>query len=121
MFGPEGPVQDKALAEARAAVCAGVCAAGAPQGKPCPKNQPGDWLSYFTVPVSNALRAALAALKGQGLSTTRDDDLHVCAACDCPLKLKVWARLDHILAHIPPESKAGLVDNCWIRTEGKDK
>jgi hypothetical protein len=110
MFGAEGPIQDKTLAESRAAVC---CA-------PCPENQAGDWLSFFTVPVSAALRAALSALKHQGLETSRDEGLHVCRACSCPMKLKVWARLPHILKHIPAESKSKLWQQCWVLKEERE-
>lgn len=107
MFGAEGPLHDHAQAEARAAVCVR-----------CPLNEPGDWLSFFTVPAANLLRSALEQIKGQGLTTSRDADLHVCSACDCPMKLKVWCRLPHILAHIPAESQARLWGECWIRAEG---
>ncbi len=108
MLGAAGPIPDRAQAEARAAVCAG-----------CPKNDPGDWLAYFTVPAARAIRGALNAFREQQLVTALDDRLHLCSACDCPLRLKVWARLSHILAHIPPESKAALHPGCWILAEEK--
>lgn len=110
MFGPEGPITDRNLAEQRAAVCA-----------VCPLNQAGDWTALFTVPVSNTIRAVLGAIKGQGLTTTRDEALHVCSACACPMKLKVWCRLPHILNHMPAESKAALDPRCWITREAAEQ
>ena len=110
MFGAEGPVTDKDQVERRAAVCAA-----------CPLNTHGDWLSWFTKPASEFIRKALSKIKDQGLVTTKDDVLDVCSACSCPLRLKVWTRLDHVLKHIPEESKTALAENCWIRTEQNAK
>lgn len=109
-FGPEGPITDRNLAEQRAAVCA-----------VCPLNQAGDWTAIFTVPVSLTLRAILGLLKGQGLTTSQDEKLHVCSACACPMKLKVWCRIHHITDHIPPESKAALAQGCWITKEAAEQ
>lgn len=106
MFGPDGPISDKALAEARAAKCAG-----------CELNEKGDWTHYFTMPISKALKKALAFVKDQGMETSRDGELRVCTACDCPCGLKIWARRDHIISHMPPEQMNALVPDCWIKTE----
>lgn len=104
MFGKEGPITDKTLASARAQVCS-----------ECPQNAPAlAWERFFTVPASNLIRKALGLLKDLDLSTPIDDKLGVCQACLCPLKLKVHARLPHILAHIAPEDKANLDTRCWI-------
>lgn len=108
MFGPQGPITDKSLAEKRAATCAA-----------CPKNEKGDWTRYFTVPLSRALRSALSLIKKQGMETSRDADLRVCTACDCPCGLKIWARLPHILNHMPKENYDALDHNCWVLSEEK--
>ena len=107
MFGPEGPIQDKELAGNRAVVCSG-CAWN---------DQEGSWEALFTVPASNLIRKVLGALKAQKLETDSDASLGTCKVCLCPLKLKVWARLNHILNHLPPEDKAQLPDFCWIKRE----
>lgn len=91
---------------------AGVCVT-------CPLNGKGAWESFFTVPVSNAIRAALDERKGMNLSTFHDENLGVCEACSCPLKLKVHMKIDAILADIPKESFDSLWQSCWIRTEKK--
>lgn len=108
MFGPEGPIRDRALATSRAAVCSR-----------CVKNDRGDWTRYFTVPAQAMIRRGLGIVKDLDLSTEHDAQLNICSACSCPLKGKVWARLDHILAHIPPEDKAALDPLCWILSEEK--
>ena len=106
MFGADGPV-DKATANARAAVCAA-----------CPLNDKvSAWTDYFTVPAAAFIRKALGIIKDLDLKTEKDAELNLCKACDCPLKTKVWARLEHIEAHIPAESKARLHPKCWILNE----
>lgn len=108
MFGPEGPIRDKALATQRASVCVR-----------CPKNERGDWTRYFTVPAQAMIRRGLAIVKDLDLTTEHDANLDICTACSCPLKGKVFARLDHILKNIPPEDKAALDPGCWILSEEK--
>jgi len=91
------------LANRRASVCAA-----------CVQNEKGDLLSFFTKPVSAAIQGALNARREMRLSTPNDENLGVCAACSCPLKLKVHIPLDRIMAKLTAESKAGLDANCWI-------
>ncbi len=94
---------EQALADGRAAICAG-----------CPKNDGGDFTSYFTKPVADTIRTQLEIRGELQLKTPHDDKLTVCSACSCPLKLKVWAPLDHILAHTPEAVRKDLAPQCWI-------
>lgn len=94
------------LSEKRAAVCVS-----------CPMNNPSDLTSIFTVPVSNAIRAALNSRKEMNLSTSHDEKLGVCVACSCPIRLKIHLKLNAILSKMPKESYDALVPNCWIKTE----
>lgn len=91
------------LAEKRAVICAG-----------CPKNDGGDWKAYFTEPVSEKIRVQLEIKNDLQLKTAVDDKLTVCSGCDCPLKLKVWTPLDHVLAHTSDEVKTRLDPRCWV-------
>lgn len=93
-------------AEARAGVCAG-----------CSFNEKGDWLRFFTVPVSEAIRAALQQRRNWNLSTSHDNDLGVCNACDCPMKLKVHMPLERIKNALSQETAGNLPGHCWIRKE----
>lgn len=106
MFGASGPVE-KSLAEARAGCCLS-----------CPKHrEKTNLLDFFTAPAAAAIRKMLAMVKDMDLTTSQDEKLDFCSACDCPMKLKVWAQRDHVLAHIPQESKEDLWEKCWIRKE----
>lgn len=99
------PIQQ---AESRAAICV-----------KCPKNEKGDWTRFFTVPVSEAIRAELEKRRGWNLSTSHDNELRICGACLCPLKLKVHVPIDKINARISDEARANLDSGCWIRSESK--
>ena len=91
------------LANGRALTCVG-----------CPQNEKGDWTSFFTKPVSNAILNQLNRRREMKLTTPSDDKLGVCNACSCPLPLKIHMPLDRILPKMTAESKAALDPRCWI-------
>lgn len=91
---------------------AGVCAA-------CPLNVRGDLTRFFTLPASHAIRAELSRRSGWQLATTKDEQLAICEACSCPLKLKVHVPLKNILAKLPLPAFDALHEQCWIRHEDR--
>jgi hypothetical protein len=99
---------DHPKAEQRAKVCSA-----------CPKNQPGDMSNFFTRSASELLRMQMQTAQELDLTTPYDSKLGVCAACDCPMRLKVWTPLKLILEHMLPEAKASLDPKCWIPGEEK--
>ena len=114
MMGPEGPVE-LILAEKRAAICVD-----------CPKHERGTWESLFTIPIANQVRKLIGTIHGADLRTSLDSELRVCGVCHCALHTKIWARLDHIKAHIPDEDYALLPPTedtpaykCWIKSESE--
>lgn len=106
MFGPKGPIKDVNVANERAVICIA-----------CPKHDKGDWKRFFTQPAQAFVMKMLGVVKDLELKTDYDDLLHVCSACYCPMRGKIWTRAEHILAHIPPADKAALDSNCWILAE----
>lgn len=102
-LGSGGKAVETHLAETRAAICS-----------ICPKNDGGDWKSYFTQPIADKIRLQLEIKNDLQLATTHDEKLTVCSACDCPLKLKVHVPINHILSHTSDEVKAQLDPRCWI-------
>lgn len=113
-LGTDGKPVDPALAEQRAATCAGDPAD--PKTK-CPQNQSGDLISFFVKPVAELLRRQLAERDNLGLKTGRDGQLGVCDACGCPLKLKVHVPLSFIKKHIKEPEWKQLDPRCWILRE----
>lgn len=109
MFGTDGPMRDRTLANARARTCLA-----------CPKHDKGDWTRFFTQPAQAFVMKTLSLVKDLNLATDYDAELMVCTACYCPMKGKVWARLKHILANIPAPDKANLDASCWILAEEKE-
>lgn len=108
-LGSSGRAVEKELAEKRANVCA-----------ICPQNKDGDWTTFFTAPVSEMLKLQLGIKNDLRLSTSKDDVLHVCMACSCPLKLKVWTPIRHIVDNMDEGTKSRLQPDspvCWIISE----
>jgi len=80
----------------------------------CPKNDPEHMSKYFTTAVSEMLRKKLQRLHEMKLTTVHDQQLGICAACFCPLKLKVFCPFDLIEKHIRQEDRPQLDPQCWI-------
>lgn len=102
-----------ALAESRAR----TCTAGAPEGKACPENGRPDFLQKIEGWAASGVKELVQMKNDMELRTTLDESLHHCQACDCALKLKVWAKIDFIRAHTRPEVMERLPGWCWIKTE----
>ncbi len=88
----------------------------------CPKNGRGGFETWFTVPVSNAIRAALNQRGEMKLETPYDGELGVCTACDCPMKLKVHVPFDKFFPKMSQASKDALNKEnptCWIISESE--
>ncbi len=105
-LGNAGKPVSQELAEKRAEVCA-----------TCPKNDGGDWKSYFTGKIAAKIATQIQMKHDLLLKTSYDDKLTVCSACDCPLALKVHTPLVHILAHTDDKMKQRLDPRCWILHE----
>jgi len=111
-FGEGKPV-DHALAEKRASICAGG-------PKPCPQNDHKKGVfAWFTGAAVREIKAIFSALNDLNMTTSEDDNLKVCTACDCPLKAKVWAPLHIIKKYLSKEQFNRLDDRCWIRHESE--
>lgn len=99
------------LAEKRASVCV-----------VCPLNERGDLSRFFTIPAANRIRKQIELKEGRGLKTSKDELLHICSACLCPLKLKTWFPLPLIVKHMDEDVRAQLNQDspvCWIIQESK--
>jgi len=102
-LGDDGKPVDQDEADERAVVCL-----------TCPQNQPAQLGDLFTVAAQAFIHKQLEHKNEMKLATAYDEKLGVCQACLCPLKLKVWTPMQHILAKMPPDVKARLDPGCWI-------
>lgn len=105
--GAEAVPQEQA--SRRAAVCA-----------KCPLNEKGGWETWFTVPVSSAIKKALNKKGDFKLATPFDAELGVCSACSCPMSLKVWVPFEKFYGKMADESRDALHLDCWIRAEAPE-
>lgn len=83
----------------------------------CPKNEKGDFTTWFTVPAAELIRRRIEKAQQRNLTTPRDELLNLCSACHCPLKLKVHVPLSWITKRLAPEQRARLDPRCWILHE----
>lgn len=101
-LGDGGQPVPAALSSARAAICL-----------ICPKNNAHAWENIAGEVMSWALQ--INRIKDQmQLRATKEDQLHICDACDCVLRFKVWVPLEHVVETTPIEK---LDPKCWILAE----
>jgi hypothetical protein len=89
----------------------------------CPKNTPGDFTKWFTIPAAGAIKRQIEKLAERKLETAYDAKLNVCDVCLCPLKLKVHTPLEFIKKHTSEEVLADLMKQpeCWVVSELSQK
>lgn len=102
-----GPVEN-AVAEKRAAVCAG-----------CEFNVPAEGPNKLSETVAAELALVLGAMHEQQLTTSLDEKLNLCGLCLCPLKSKVFAPNDVVQKNTNPALRKLLPKHCWILAEQK--
>lgn len=102
------PAVDRGTAECRAVVCV-----------TCPLNGQGDLSRWFTVPAAGAIKRQLEKLHERQLATSVDEQLNICEACLCPMKLKVWTPMKFIKANLSDAvlDKLRGGKDCWILKE----
>lgn len=104
LFGPDGKIVAKEEAERRAAVCV-----------VCPKNDvTGGLTKYFLKESASEIMLVAGMLKDRDATTSLDDKLGVCQACECPMRAKVHVEAHVLKKHLKPDQIAKLDPNCWI-------
>lgn len=94
-------IVDKELAQNRANVCLS-----------CPLNQDGLKIAET---VSAQIRKQVELKKHLQLRVNGEKQLKTCAACLCPLRLKIWIPLAAVLPD--DEEKSKLPSQCWLINE----
>lgn len=106
------PRQPEAVPAETSASRAEVCAK-------CPLNSPEDLTKWFTVPAAELIKRRIERAQSRRLTTPKDDLLHLCTACHCPLKLKCHVPIQWIAKRLTDEQKERLKGgkDCWIISE----
>lgn len=106
-LGDHGDPVHPILAESRASYCV-----------KCPQNVEPKWWERVKSAIAGVIRGQLALKHGMNLTTRHDDDLHMCRACGCCMKLKVWVPRDHVRKHTPRDALNKMPKYmCWVRKE----
>lgn len=75
------------------------------------------WKDTVTAEAAKLVRAIFKLKENAVLRVPNEEKLGVCAACNCPLKLKVWVPLDFIWDNTPESDLAKFDSKCWILKE----
>jgi hypothetical protein len=104
LLGPDGKVVAKDESERRATICT-----------KCPQNDTAGGLKkYFLKEAAREIMLVAGMLKDLNVTTSLDDKLGVCEACECPMIAKVHTTNEVLKKHMPQEQIAKLDPNCWI-------
>ena len=93
-------------AERRAAVCV-----------VCPKNGHGKWWERSKEKIADSIKELLSFKAKRRLFVSCEDQLFMCSACGCALRLKVHAPIEHITDNITDQQLSKLHNDCWILKE----
>lgn len=96
---------------------ANVCLSGAPEGKPCPHNRDGHSLLQLTANTVRAIAEQMNVREHLRLRVEGEENIHSCAICRCPLKLKIHVPIETILSHTDDETLMAMPQYCWMKTE----
>lgn len=87
-------------------------------GNACPHNKEANWWERnIKMPVARVIKEELELKSGMNLSAKGEDAVHMCAACGCCLKLKIWTPIQHIRNHLSAKQLVKTPSYCWMRRE----
>jgi len=92
-------------------------------GKPCPMNKAPRWWNLPQNVKNLAARWIRKELELKGhmrLAVPQEKRLHMCKACGCCLRLKVWVPRLLIREHTTPKVIDQTPSYCWLRRELAD-
>lgn len=104
------------IEQVQAELRADVCYRGN-NGAPCPLNKEPNWWQRFANTIALTIRRQLELKRRLGLRVQKEHHIHMCAACGCCLKLKVWVPIQHIGNHTSVETFNKFPPYCWQKTE----
>jgi len=112
-LGDEG----KPVPTLHAAERAVICVSGN-NGKPCPMNcEPRWWERWIKEPIAQAIKEQLEVKHQMRIGVIVEDELNMCKACGCCLKLKVHTPIQYIKSHLTADQIAKMPTYCWQRKE----
>jgi len=86
-------------------------------GEPCPLNKEPGWWDRVKSVIANWIRAELELKNHLNMRVANEDEVNMCAACGCCIKLKAWTPIRYIKDHTPPKKIAKTPSYCWMRKE----
>ena len=101
------PVVSPELAEQRGEICS-----------KCPLNTQSAWWEKISKdPIADTIREWIQIKDKMQIGVKAEQDLGMCRACGCCIRLKIWEPLHYILEHTSPEMMDKYIPECWVKTE----
>jgi hypothetical protein len=86
------------------------------EGKPCPLNvEPNWWERNLKDPIARWITREIEEKHRLKLATPYDAQLHMCGACGCCMKLKVWTPPKVLRKHVTEKQVEKTPAFCWMR------
>lgn len=87
----------------------------------CEMHRPARWWDTIKHAVATAIKRHLEIKNKVGLRVDLEEELGMCKACGCCVRLKIWVPLKHIEAHQTEDVWNKLAPNCWMLRERANK
>jgi hypothetical protein len=86
-------------------------------GKACPNNKEPNWWGRVKHTIADWIRKELELKENLKLEVSVEQELHMCSACGCCLRLKVWTPAKHLREHTTQETLDKMPAYCWFKKE----
>lgn len=113
-LGDSGQPVSKMVAEFRSHRCV-----TGDNGSPCPLNKEPNWWDRIKGVIADWIKKELEIKNDMNLQVSNEDQINMCAACGCCLRLKVWVPTEHVRKHTTKAQLAKMPAYCWIKKELK--
>lgn len=86
-------------------------------GKPCSLNKAPNWWDRVKSRIADYIRGQLEIKHNMGLAVADEHKLHMCAACGCCLRLKIWVPNEQLKRHTDAKTINKTPAFCWMRKQ----
>lgn len=92
-----------------------VCEFG--DGTGCPMNCEANWWDRIKDSIASFIKDAIALKSSLGMDLVNENRVHMCRACKCCIRLKVWVPIENIKSGVTEDQMKTFPTFCWIRKE----
>lgn len=84
----------------------------------CPLHRQGEWWEkYISDPIAKVIQRHLSIKQAANMRLAREDEVGMCSACGCCIRLKAHVPIAHIKSHTSNETFQKYHVDCWAKKE----